>query len=133
MKYELHDSQINDFLIVDDKIVISFSKGFWKIDPSDNKKSSQKQNSKIIFNIDNEFSIPIEDFVSIRISKKKNIFKPISLKKFMLLLKKSPFDVDMEYNCDFSNRKLLQLYSNKTKALVEIFIADIQSVEYIYD
>ena len=74
MKYELHDSQINDFLIVDDKIVISFSKGFWKIDPSDNKKSSQKQNSKIIFNIDNEFSIPIEDFVSIRISKKKNIF-----------------------------------------------------------
>ena len=133
MKYELHDSQINDFLIVDDKIVISFSKGFWKIDPSDNKKSSQKQNSKIIFNIDNEFSIPIEDFVSIRISKKKNIFKPISLKKFMLLLKKSPFDVDMEYNCDFSNRKLLQLYSNKTKALVEIFIADIKSVEYIYD
>ena len=54
MKYELHDSQINDILIDGNKIVLSFSEGFWELD-TNGKESSQKQNSKIIFNIDNEF------------------------------------------------------------------------------
>ena len=72
MKYELHDSQINDILIDGNKIVLSFSEGFWELD-TNGKESSQKQNSKIIFNIDNEFSVPIEDFISIRISKRKNV------------------------------------------------------------
>ena len=132
MKYELHDSQINDISVFENKIVLSFSEGFWELD-TNGKKFSQKQNSKIIFNIDNEFSVPIEDFISIRISKRKNIFKSISLRDFKNLLKKSPFDVDMEYNCDFSNRKFLQLYSNKIRVLIEIFIEDIKSVEYIHD
>ena len=132
MKYELHDSQISDILIDKNKIVLSFSEGFWELG-TNGKESSQKQNSKIIFNIDNEFSVPIEDFISIRISKRKNVFKPLSLRDFKKLIKKSPFDVDMEYNCDFSSRKFLQLYSNKIRALVEIFIEDIKSVEYIHD
>ena len=54
MKYELHDSQISDILIDKNKIVLSFSEGFWELD-TNGKESSQKQNSKIIFNIDNEF------------------------------------------------------------------------------
>ena len=132
MKYELHDSQISDILIGKNKIVLSFSEGFWELD-TNGKESSQKQNSKIIFNIDNEFSVPIEDFISIRISKRKNVFKPLSLRDFKKLIKKSPFDVYMEYNCVFSSRKFLQLYSNKIRALVEIFIEDIKSVEYIHD
>ena len=132
MKYELHDSQINDISVCENKIVLSFSEGFWELD-TDGKESSQKHNSKIIFNIDNEFSVPIEDFISIRISKRKNIFKSISLREFKKLLKKSPFDVDMEYNCDFSSRKFLQLYSNKIRVSIEIFIADIKSAEYIHD
>jgi hypothetical protein len=132
MKYELHDSQINNILIDENKIVLSFSEGFWELD-TNGKEFSQKQNSKIIFNIDNEFSVPIEDFISIRISKRKNVFKPISLRDFKKLIKKSPFDVYMEYNCVFSSRKFLQLYSNKIRAFVEIFIEDIKSVEYIHD
>ena len=132
MKYELHDSQINDILIDENKIVLYFSEGFWELD-TNGKESSQKQNSKIIFNIDNEFSVPIEDFISIRISKRKNVFKPLSLRDFKKLIKKSPFDVYMEYNCVFSSSKFLQLYSNKIRALVEIFIEDIKSVEYIHD
>ena len=137
IKYELHDRQINDILIYGNKIVLSFSEGFWELD-TNGKESSQKQNSKIIFNIDNEFSVPIEDFISIRISKRKNVFKPLSLRDFKKLIKKSPFDVDMEYNCDFSSRKFLQLYSkysnsNKIRALVEIFIEEIKTVEYIHD
>ena len=132
MKYELHDSQINDISVCGNKIVLSFSEGFWELD-TNGKESSQKQNSKIIFNIDNEFSLPIEDFISIRISKRKNIFKSISLRDFKKLIKKSPFDVDMEYNCDFSSRKFLQLYSNKIRVSIEIFITDIKSAEYIHD
>ena len=132
MKYELHDSQINDILIDENKIVLSFSEGFWELD-TNGKESSQKQNAKIIFNIDNEFSVPIEYFISIRISKRKNVFKPLSLRNLKKLIKKSPFDVHMEYNCVFSSRKFLQLYSNKIRALVEIFIEDIKSVEYIHD
>ena len=131
-KYELHDSQINDILIDGNKIVLSFSKGFWELD-TNGKESFQKQNSKIIFNIDNEFSVPIEYFISIRISKRKKVFKPLSLRDFKKLIKKSPFDVNMEYNCIFSSSKFLQLYSNKIGALVEIFIEFIESVEYIHD
>ena len=131
-KYELHDSQINDILIDGNKIVLSFSEGFWELD-TNGKESSQKQNSKIIFNIDNEFSVPIEYFISIRISKRKKVFKPLSLRDFKKLIKKSPFDVNMEYNCLFSSSKFLQLYSNKIGALVEIFIEFIESVEYIHD
>ena len=48
MKYELHDSQINDILIGENKIVLSFSEGFWELD-TNGKEYSQKQNSKIIF------------------------------------------------------------------------------------
>ena len=131
-KYELHDSQINDILIGENKIVLSFSKGFWELD-TNGKEYSQKQNSKIIFNIDNYFSVPIEDLISIRISKRKNVFKLLSLRDFKKIIKKSPFDVSREYNCVLSSSKFLQLHSNKIRALVEIFIEDIKSVEYIHD
>lgn len=109
MKYQLHDSQIDNLSIMQNKIVLSFSEGFWEIDIN-GKQISQKQNSKLVFNINNRCSIPIENFISIRVSKKKNVFKPIHLRKFMAFLKKSPFGVDMEYDCTFANRKMLQLY-----------------------
>ena len=131
MKYQLHDSQINKIEFGEDTIIFIFSQGFWTTDEH-GKMIEQLENCKTVFEIDRN-DVPIEDFISIRISKRKNIFKSISLRDFKNLLKKSPFDVDMEYNCDFSNRKFLQLYSNKIRVLIEIFIEDIKSVEYIHD
>ena len=50
----------------------------------------------------------------------------------MGLLKKSPFDVYLEYNCDFARRKMFQMHANRLQVRAEIFIEDIKSVEYIH-
>ena len=132
MKYQLHDSQINNISAFNSQIVLYFLKGFWETDIT-GKETTQKQNCKVVFNICNKFNLPIEDFLSIRICKRKNIFKPISLVKFINLLKKSAFDVDMEYDCSFDSSKMIQCYSNSQKILLELFIKDIKNVEYFHD
>ena len=53
--------------------------------------------------------------------------------EFIDLLKKSAFDVDMEYDCSFANRKMIQLYSNSLNIAVELFIEEIKNVEYVHD
>ena len=131
MNYQLHDSQINN-LSVSNNIVLYFSQGFWETDKK-GKEVSQKQNCKLIFNIDNEFNLPLEEFITLRICKRKSIFKPISLHKFVNLLKKSAFDVGMEYDCSFARRKMIQLYSNSLNIAVELFIEEIKNVEYVHD
>ena len=65
--------------------------------------------------------------------KKNGIYKTISLKKFMGLLKKSPFNVYLEYNCDFASSKMFQMHSNHLRVSAEIFIEEIKNVEYIHD
>ena len=131
-KYQLHDSQINGITISDNSIVFSFSEGFWETDES-GKEITQKQNCKIAFNIDNKFNLRVEEFISVRISGRNNVFKPISLARFVNLLKKTKFNVDMEYDCLFAKSKMLQLYSNSSKILVEFFIKEIERVEYFCD
>ena len=132
MNYQLHDSQINNLSVSDNIIVLCFSQGFWETDEK-GKEVSQKQNCKLIFSIDNEFNVPLDEFITIRICKRKSIYKPITLCKFVDLLKKSAFDVDMEYDCNFANRKMIQLYSNSLNIIVEFFIKEIKSVEYVHD
>lgn len=132
MNYQLHDSQINSVYFSNDKIVFYFSQGFWDVDAKGNEVS-QKQNCRLVFHIDNEFNLPIDDFVAIRSCKRKSILKPITLERFTKLLKKSTFDVDMEYSCLFANRKMIQLYSNTLKLFIEIFIKDIREIEYVHD
>ena len=87
MNYQLHDSQIND-LSISNNIVLHFSRGFWETDIT-GKEVIQKQNCKLIFSIDNQLNLPLEEFLTIRICKRKSIFKPISLPKFIDLLKTS--------------------------------------------
>ena len=130
MNYQLHDSQIDKIELGEDTITFIFSQGFWTTDEH-GKMSEQLKNCRIMFEIDRN-DVPIEDFISIRISKKVGIHKTISLKKFMELLKKSPFDVYLEYNCDFASRKMLQIHSNHLRVLAEIFIEEIKNVKYIH-
>ena len=130
MNYQLHDSQINKIELGEDTISFIFSQGFWATDEH-GKMIEQLENCKIVFEIDRN-DVPIEDFISVRISKKGGIYKTISLKKFMGLLKKSPFNVYLEYNCDFASRKMLQIHSNHLRVSAEIFIEEIKNVEYIH-
>ena len=131
MKYQLHDSQINKIEFGEDTISFIFSQGFWATDEH-GKMIEQLENCKTVFEIDRN-DVPIEDFISIRISKKGGAYNTISLEKFMGLLKKSPFDVYMEYDCSFANRKMLQIHSNYLLVRAEIFIEEIKNVEYIHD
>ena len=112
MKYQLHDSQINKIEFGEDTISFIFSQGFWATDEH-GKMIEQLENCKIVFQIDRN-DVPIEDFISVRISKKGGAYKSVSLAKFIDLLKKSPFDVYMEYDCSFANRKMLQIYSQNS-------------------
>lgn len=131
MKYQLHDSQINRIEFGEDTITFTFSQGFWGTDEH-GKMTEQLKNCKIVFEIDRN-DVPIEDFISIRVSKKGGAYKTISLEKFMGFLKKSPFDVYLEYNCDFANSKMLQIHSNTLRIRSEIFIEEIKNVEYVHD
>ena len=131
MKYQLHDSQINKIEFGEDTISFIFSQGFWATDEH-GKMIEQLENCKTVFEIDRN-DVPIEDFISIRISKKSGAYKTISLEKFMGLLKKSPFDVYLEYNCDFASSKMFQMHSNHLRVYAEIFIEEIKNVEYIHD
>lgn len=131
MKYQLHDSQINKIEFGEDTISFIFSQGFWATDEH-GKMIEQLKNCKTVFEIDRN-DVPIEDFISIRISKKGGACKTISLEKFMGLLKKSPFNVYLEYNCDFASSKMFQMHSNHLRVSAEIFIEEIKNVEYIHD
>ena len=131
MKYQLHDSQINKIELGENTLTLKFSQGFWATDEH-GKMCERLENCKIVFEIDRN-DVPIEDFISVRVSKKGGVYKTISLEKFMGLLKKSPFDVYMEYNCSFANRKMLQIHSNHLLVRAEIFIEEIKNVEYVHD
>lgn len=131
MNYQLHDSQINKIELGEDTISFIFSQGFWATGEH-GKMYEQLENCRIVFEIDRN-DVPIEDFISVRISKKGGAYKNISLEKFMGLLKKSPFDVYMEYDCSFANRKMLQIHSNYLLVRAEIFIEEIKNMEYIHD
>ena len=131
MNYLLHDSQINKIELGKNTITLEFSQGFWAT-YEHGKMSEQLENCKIVFEIDRN-NVPIEDFISIRISKKGGAYKTISLEKFMGLLKKSPFNVYLEYNCDFASSKMFQMHSNHLRVSAEIFIEEIKNMEYVHD
>ena len=131
MKYQLHDSQINQIKLGKDTISLKFSEGFWATNEH-GKMTDQLKNCEIVFEIDRN-DVPIEDFIAIRVSKKGGVYKTVSLAKFVSLLKKSPFNVYLEYNCDFASSKMLQMHSNALRIDAEIFIEEIKNVEYIHD
>ena len=131
MKYQLHDSQINQIKLGKDTISLKFSEGFWATNEH-GKMTDQLKNCEIVFEIDRN-DVPIEDFIAIRVSKKGGVYKTVSLAKFVSLLKKSPFNVYLEYNCDFASSKMLQIHSNTLRICAEIFIEEIKNVEYIHD
>ncbi|MBQ7354527.1 MAG: hypothetical protein IJW62_03315 [Clostridia bacterium] len=131
MNYQLHDSQINKIELGEDTVTLEFSQGFWATDEH-GKMCEQLENCKIVFEIDRN-DVPIEDYISVRISKKGGAYKTVSLAKFIDLLKKSPFDVYMEYDCSFANRKMIQTHSNYLLVRAEIFIEEIKNTEYIHD
>ena len=130
MSYQLHDSQINKIEFGEDTIFLKFSQGFWATDEH-GKMSEQLKNCEIIFEI-NRNDAPIEDFISIRVSRKCGAYKTISLEKFMRVLNKFPFDVYLEYNCDFASSKILQIHSNHLRVRAEVFIEEIKNVKYIH-
>ena len=131
MKYQLHDSQINKIELCEDTITLKFSQGFWATNEH-GKMTDQLKNCEIVFEIDRN-NVPMEDFIAIRVSKKGGVYKTVSLAKFVSLLKKSPFNVYLEYNCDFASSKMLQIHSNHLRVRAEVFIDEIKNVEYIHD
>ncbi|MBR6789061.1 MAG: hypothetical protein IKM44_04565 [Clostridia bacterium] len=131
MNYELHDSQISELKLGENTIILNFSQGYWTTDDS-GKELEQMKNCQIVYEIDRD-DIPLEDFIYVLIAKKGGAYKKISLKKFIGLLKKSPFDVSLEYNCNFASSKMLRIYSNLLRVSAEIFIEDIKNVEYLHE
>lgn len=130
MSYQLHDSQMNEIELGEDTIIFNFSHGFWATDEH-GKMSEQLKNCKLVFEIDRN-DVPIEEIISVRVSKKGGPYKTISLSKFVGLLKKSPFDVYLEYDCSFANSKMLQIHSNKLLISAEVFIDEIKNAEYVH-
>ena len=131
MSYQLHDSQINGIELGENTIIFKFSQGFWETDEQ-GKMCEQLKGCEIVFEIDRN-GAPIENFISVRISKNGVSYKTVPFVKLIALLKKSPLEVSLEYDCSFANSKMLQLYSNTLLVRAEIFIEEIKSANYIHD
>ena len=126
MKYQLHDCEIDSFILEKDSIILSFPNGFYAED--DNETEIMSLRHKLVFTVDRT-GCPdesLESFVFIRrINHRMNGWKDISFKKFISLLKKGSMIIYDEYDSKLTNWKMLQLNACTGRSNIELFITDI--------
>ena len=129
MKYQLHDYEIDSFVLEKDSIILTFPNGFYAEDDDGNEIRPLRR--KLIFTIDQTCcpDEPLESFISIRrINCRMNGWKDISFKHFLSLFKKGNMVIHDEYDSKLTNWKMLQLNANTSRSNIELFITDIIDV-----
>ena len=129
MKYQLHDYEIDSFILEKESIILSFPNGFYAED--DNGNEIKPLRHKLVFTVDRTCcpDEPLESFVFIRrINHRMNGWKDISFKQFSSLFKKGNMVVHDEYDSKLTNWKMLQLNASTSRSNIELFITDIIDV-----
>ena len=128
MKYQLHDSEINSFILEKDSIILSFPNGFYAEDDNGNKIMPLRH--KLVFTIDRTCpDAPLESSVFIRrINRRYNGWKDISFKQFISLFKKGNMVIYDEYDSKLTNWKMIQLNTSTSRSNIELFITDILDI-----
>ncbi len=131
MKYQLHDHEIDSFILDKNSIILSFPNGFYAED--DNGNEIRPLRHRLVFTVDRACcpDEPLESFVSIRrINHRYNGWRDISFKQFTSLFKKGNMVIHDEYDSKLTNRKMLQLNASTSRTNIELFITDIVDVAY---
>ena len=126
MKYQLHDYEIDSFILENDSIILSFPNGFYAEDDDGNEIKTLRH--KLVFTVERTScpDEPLESFVFIRrINHRMNGWKDISYKQFVSLFKKGHMVVHDEYDSKLTNCKMLKLNANTSRSNIELFITDI--------
>lgn len=121
--YCLHESVISDVECIDSKLIMHFRNGFWK-------NHRQAENCCMVINIDGLTEKTVE-FHTLIITVSKNKQRLLTYSKFLDLLRKSHFVIDVDYYSDFAKSILLLGYAGNHK--VELSIFDIVNIEYVSD
>ena len=126
MKYQLHDSEIDSFILEKDSIILSFPNGFYAEDDSGNEIIPLRH--KLVFTVDRTCcpDEPLESFIFIRrTNHRMNGWKDISFNQFVSLFKKGNMVIYDEYDSKLTNWKMLQLNACTSRSNIELFITDI--------
>ena len=127
MKYQLHDFEIDAFILENDKIILSFPNGFYAED--DNGNEIMPLRHKLVFTVDRAGYCPdesLESFIVIRrVNRRYNGWKDISFKQFISLFKKGNMVIYDEYDSKLTNWKMIQLNTSTSRSNIELFITDI--------
>ena len=129
MKYQLHDYEIDSFILEKDSIILSFPNGFYAEDDDGNEIKPLRHS--LVFTVDRTCcsNEPLESFVSIRrINHRYNGWRDISFKQFISLFKKGNMVIHDEYDSKLTNWKMLQLNASASRSNIELFITDIIEV-----
>ena len=130
MHYQIHDYEIDSLIVENDRIILSFPKGFYAED--ENGQALKPLRKKLVFIIDKDNfpDDPPESFLSIRrINRRRNGWKEISLKKFSSLFKKGNMVIHDQYDSRMTNWKMLQLNTATSRSNIEIMMTDVIAVE----
>lgn len=126
MKYQLHDCEIDSFILEKDSIILSFPTGFYVED--DNGSEMQPLRHKLVFTVDRTCcpDEPLESFIFIRrVNRRRNGWKDISFEQFVSLFQKGHMVIHDEYESKLTNWRMLQLNACATRSNIELFITDI--------
>ena len=129
MKYQLHDYEIDSFILEKDSIILSFPNGFYAED--DNGNEIKPLRHSLVFTVDRTCcpNETLESFVSIRrINHRYNGWRDISFKQFISLFKKGNMVIHDEYDSKLTNWKMFQLNASASRSNIELFITDIIDV-----
>ena len=129
MKYQLHDYEIDSFILEKDSIILSFPNGFYAED--DNGNEIKPLRHSLVFTVDRTCcpNEPLESFVSIRrINHRYNGWRDISFKQFISLFKKGNMVIYDEYDSKLTNWKMIQLNTSTSRSNIELFITDILDI-----
>lgn len=126
MNHNLHDYEIDSVVLDGDRIIFSFPEGFYVED--DGRETMM---GKLVFIIDRTCcsDTPLDSFLFIRRHLPLG-WRDISFRQFTALFKKGNMLIHDEYDSKMTNWKMIQLNANTRWSNIELFITDIEKIEY---
>ena len=126
MNHNLHDYEIDSVVLDGDRIIFSFPDGFRVTDDG-----REMMMGKLVFTIDRTCcsDAPLDSFLFIRRHLPLG-WRDISFRQFTALFKKGNMLIHDEYDSKMTNWKMIQLNANTRWSNIELFITDIEKIEY---
>ncbi|MBQ4585459.1 MAG: hypothetical protein IJA82_04560 [Clostridia bacterium] len=125
-KYGLHDCMINEIWLDNRQIKFNFPLGVYKL--NDSGKETELTEA-CTMNIDVDNSTNLDNHIQVN-KIRKNKIESIEFDQFVQLIKKSNFDIDINFYSPFCNTILLKGYIEKY--MYELTISEITQMFFVF-